>query len=372
MDSTDTSGNVIRIKVNDKTGTPHLIYGLNVNFSRYGQITDQNVQGLSRQFLTEHAKLLRIQQGTLKFQGATNRNGRWYIDFQQEYRGIPVYSANVGFTIHENGNVVLAGSDAHPDISIDAIPSISSDEALKIAKSNFAGLSARDSVSIRNEPELIILSLENDTSYSYLLTYNIELELIDSLSVYSEGYFIDANSGNIIRQYSNIRDQSISGTVSIRYWPEHHDDAQSTGTARYEKIELFQILGPYEGERYTNLSGYYLFGGLEAGRYALNSYLDGSYLVLQQNSEFHNSTVWAGNVHNWTWNASDATNVYYHANLIHDFYKNSPFNYNSMDYRMNAYVNEGSNYNGWSDGIDIGFGSQNGQYWARSSDVVYH
>ncbi|RKY51807.1 MAG: hypothetical protein DRP89_08735, partial [Candidatus Neomarinimicrobiota bacterium] len=43
-----------------------------------------------------------------------------------------------------------------------------------------------------------------------------------------------------------------------------------------------------------------------------------------------------------------------------------------MDYRMDAFINQGSYYNGWADGNNIGFGSQNGQYWARSSDVVYH
>ena len=38
VDSTDSSGNVIRMKVNNKTGAPHRLHGLGVNFNnRYGE-----------------------------------------------------------------------------------------------------------------------------------------------------------------------------------------------------------------------------------------------------------------------------------------------------------------------------------------------
>jgi len=77
VDTTDSEGNAIRMKVNSKTGAPHRLYGLKVNFNnRYGHITEQNVQGLSRQFLTEYAKLLKIQPGALKFESAVNNKGR--------------------------------------------------------------------------------------------------------------------------------------------------------------------------------------------------------------------------------------------------------------------------------------------------------
>lgn len=267
--------------------------------------------------------------------------------------------------------MVLVGSDAYPDISINATPSLSSDEVLNIAKSNFAGLSGKDSVEIRKDPELIILPVENDLGYDYFLTYNIELEFINSASVFSEAYFIDAKNGNIVRQYSNIRDASLYGTVSIRYWPDHYDDSTVVSGAEHERVRLYNYLGQYVGTRYTSSSGYYNFSGVSPGSYRVLSRLEGRYLRLYQNNENHD--VWVGTgIHNWTWNATDATNVYYHANWIHDFFKSSPFNYNAMDYQMRAYVNEGPDYNGWSDGINIGFGSENGQQFARSSDAVYH
>src|SRR5690625_6082406 len=74
--------------------------------------------------------------------------------------------------------------------------------------------------------------------------------------------------------------------------------------------------------------------------------------------------------YNHQWSASDGTNVHWHATAMHDFFKGSPFNYSGMDYQMRGYINNGSGTNGAANGTDIFFGSQGGQPWARSRDVV--
>jgi len=370
IDTTDVLGNRIHIKVNEKTGAPHRIYGLKVNFKRYGMITERNAQGLSRKFLTEYAKLLKIQPGALKFKSANHDQGRWYVNFQQHYKGVPVFRAYLGFTIHETGNVILVGADVYPDIHIDVTPSLSSDEALKIAQMKFMALTGIDSMVIRKKPEFIILPIEKEKSFEYLIAYHVELEYIDTPALFSEGYFIDAKEGNIIKKYSNIRDSDISGTVNIIYWPKHYYDSQVTGSYKNGKIKLINTLGQTQ-TKYTNSSGYYHFSNLGYSLHVLSSYLEGKYVKLHGNSEYHEETLYPS-THNWTWDASDATNVYYHANRMHDFFRGWPFNYTGMNYQMDAYVNEGPLYNGWSSGYDIGFGSQDGKYWARSSDAVYH
>lgn len=43
-------------------------------------------------------------------------------------------------------------------------------------------------------------------------------------------------------------------------------------------------------------------------------------------------------------------NVRYHAVVMHGFFKGSPFNYDGMDYRMPAYLNEGPGINTGADG----------------------
>ncbi|MBO8130205.1 MAG: right-handed parallel beta-helix repeat-containing protein [Candidatus Marinimicrobia bacterium] len=300
-----------------------------------------------------------------------NNKGRWYINFKQQYKGVPVYRANVGFTVHENGNVVLVGSDVYPDISIDATPSISSDEALKIAQSNFMELTGTDSLVIRKEPELIIFPVENEKNFSYILSYNIELEYIDSLNVYSQVYFINAKTGEIIKEYSNIMNDCINATLNYKYWPEHYYDQQSGDQVyRNSKVRLYNLLGQAVDTKNTNSTGYVSFCNLAYNTYFLTAKFENSYVRLRNTNGLTKSLL--PGTYNLSWDATDESNVYHHVNLIHDFFKNSPFNYDGMDYRMDAFINQGSSYNGWADGNSIGFGSQYGQYWARSSDVVYH
>ena len=51
IDATDTSGQQIRITINEKTGTTHRIIGLQGDFSQGGNISNSNIEELSREFL---------------------------------------------------------------------------------------------------------------------------------------------------------------------------------------------------------------------------------------------------------------------------------------------------------------------------------
>ena len=134
--ATDSSGKTFHVSFNEKTGTAKHILGLPVNFSCYGDISRQNVEDLSREFLDEYAGFTKIKPSDLRMVKAVNNKGKWYIKFQQLYSGVPVYRAFIGFTVGETGKIIVLGSDAHPDISIDAAPSVSSNEAMKIANSH--------------------------------------------------------------------------------------------------------------------------------------------------------------------------------------------------------------------------------------------
>lgn len=63
--------------------------------------------------------------------------------------------------------------------------------------------------------------------------------------------------------------------------------------------------------------------------------------------------------------------MYHHMNVIHDFIKGSPFNYNGMDWQMEAQVDHDDVPNADANGTRIRFGNNNRNWW-ESSDVVYH
>ncbi|WP_156161316.1 PGF-pre-PGF domain-containing protein [Methanosarcina sp. 1.H.A.2.2] len=86
--------------------------------------------------------------------------------------------------------------------------------------------------------------------------------------------------------------------------------------------------------------------------------------------------------YDWNWADVDTSykreesNVFYHVNVIHDFFtKGSPFNIHSMDYQAIATVEYGSKSgNAFSDGTNIYLFAAGGAYESTAvlSDVVYH
>ena len=77
---------------------------------------------------------------------------------------------------------------------------------------------------------------------------------------------------------------------------------------------------------------------------------------------------------NLSWGTSERINVVHHGTEIHDFFKESPFSYNGMDFRMEYLLTGDPNINGNADpnGTKISFGAWEDEAWAETSDIVYH
>jgi len=121
---------------------------------------------------------------------------------------------------------------------------------------------------------------------------------------------------------------------------------------------------------YTDSDGDYLFTGLSYVACTISADLYGTYVDIDGEATSHSYQMTPGGAHNWTWSATNGSNVYYHVTKIHDWIKASPFNYTGMDYRTVAEVNITDWDNAGSDGTDLYFGDY--RHYARSSDVIYH
>ncbi len=167
----DEEGKAIQMKVNTKTGSPHRIYNLKQNFTNYGDFSNkENIEKCNAQFLNEISGFIKVDIKDLKLKQikkSSTRKDKWYISYQQYYKGVPVYRADVGYTLLLNGNIELFGSDAYPDISLDVSHKLSGNEALQIAETHFKELSKSDTLTIRKEPELIILPIEKEDDYCF-------------------------------------------------------------------------------------------------------------------------------------------------------------------------------------------------------------
>ncbi len=372
LDSILSDGSVVHMKINPRTGVPQRLTGLDVDFKRYGPISESKVEAMSRAFLAEYADLLHIDTESLSLEKAESRKGRWYVNFVQKVKGVPVYHSGVGFTIFPNGAVPVIGAEYYPDVEISTAPNLTADKIIEIAQASFGDLGSMDSVVVRKEPELTILPIETPEDYAYFLVYHIELESEGSQKPLSEAYFIDANNGDIVKQYSNIMDGSLSGYISYRYWPKHYYDATETVTYANSSVELINYLGRVAATQNTQSNGGYYFGNLAIQPFYVYPRFRNSYVRVWNESPSTSPLLYPTTTYSWTVDAIDGSNVFWHANRIHNYFKGAPFYYNGMDYQTQAYVKQGSGTNGAANGHNIFFGSQGGQHWARSSDVVYH
>jgi len=133
----------------------------------------------------------------------------------------------------------------------------------------------------------------------------------------------------------------------------------------------------------TDGNGYYSLTGLE-GDINLYSELSGPYakVVNEDETDAFVEFNLTSPTYDWNWADVDTSykreesNVFYHVNVIHDFFtKGSPFNIHSMDYQAIAAVEYGSGSgNAFSDGTNIYLFAAGDVYESTAvlSDVVYH
>lgn len=221
---------------------------------------------------------------------------------------------------------------------------------------------------------MIYPKAERDTTILYL-TWKVTLSRVYPLQEII--YFVDAQSGEIIEQKNNIVEDGFSGQVTGSYWPVHNYDQTVQAPFKTTHIKVYNYLGQMVADVNTDDNGNYSTGSFAYSYYYIQFPIQNEWV--QARDALNNGATIVqnrgpylpGTIVNANFGASDGTSVRWLASAIHDYLKNT-FSYTAMDYQMGAYVNEGTGRNGAADGMNIYFGSQSGQYWARSSDVVYH
>ena len=375
VSATDGRGNRLLLSVNSETGSAHRVYGELAHVSRYGfrslDLDRDSILQLSRSVFADYGKILKVAPDDLAPRILDSDGQMWFVTYQQTYRDLPVEGTEAGYTVDAQGRIVALGADVYPSIDIETTPRVSAEEALDIAKNLFGD----GEPETRLLPALIVFPQATKKGTNFLLAW--KMELASDKAPRDVVYFIDAVTGGLIESYNNIRDFEIHGTLSGQYYPQHNYDPPVTVNFPTNNIKIIDVASRLVTQGNSNGSGAYSlsFGGA-MGIYYLQAPLENSWIQLHDASNnlvFHSYSFVSSSsrLHDYQWPAGDASNVRYHASFIHDYYKNT-FSYAAMDYRVVAQVGAGSGTNGRSDGTNIFFGSDGGQYWARSSDVVYH
>src|SRR5688500_2569555 len=129
--------------------------------------------------------------------------GRRHTRYTQTVKGVPVYGADIVRQTDEKGLTVSIFGTLHEGVDIPTTPAFGSDRVR-------AMLEARTGVALgpEREPLLAILPLEDG---GYTLVYLARVATPEDLTL----YFVDAQSGEIIRQISDAKRQTASVGVGI-------------------------------------------------------------------------------------------------------------------------------------------------------------
>lgn len=352
------------------------MYGHLPNISAYGyQFKDLNqgsIGNLSNKFLADYAGVLKIDPAQMKLREAETDGRMWFVSYTQSLSGVPVYRTEIGYSINQSGDVVALGADVFPDIAVSTKVQVTRSDAEAVAKTAFGF----DSTATEKECELVVYPKEEEDTTRLYLTWKILLSRVFPLK--ETIFFIDAQSATITDKENNLLEANLGGQVTGSYWPLHNYDPTVQAGFKTTNIKVWTSPGGTQvADVNSDENGNYATGDLPAGSYRIGITLQNDWAIARDAANGNNPITQILEPYsppatvNVNWGATDGTSVRWLMSAMHDYFKNT-FSYSGTDYQMGGYVDAGTNENGRANGTDLYFGSDGGQYWARSSDIVYH
>lgn len=380
-ETTETGlGEHIRITRSRLTKLPKRIIGIDAYPARFKdgsiRISKKNAEESFKEFFQENKEVFQIEPSNLKLASAKKINKRWYIKYDEYYKGIPVHKATIGLDSSETGRVGAYAANYYPDINVSTSPSVSlqdaTDTVIKTYKEeDQSKLKAKDG-------GLIIYPEISKDKITYHLVWKLKIVGEKTDPEIEKYFFIDALDGTIIREYTaRFPGARVTGTVQGEVYLTNPTDPVSTIPIRHQYVNIEdagRTTTDNAGAFSKTVSWLWQFFNSPSGEATFT--LNGPYARVQDNGGANYTETEPCNTSspcNTTWTAADRDHisVFYHMNRYHDWLRDelgySWYNPWDGSSRFNATVNDPRD-NAWA-GDPMIFGTDNN---ARSSDVVYH
>ncbi|MGH7596330.1 MAG: FlgD immunoglobulin-like domain containing protein [bacterium] len=357
------------VEWNPTTGNPHRAYGGNAKLAGFRSQSAAEVDRVARQFLADHAAILKLDEKQLQLRRADQILNKWYLTYRQVKDGVPVLFSEVELRLSASGNVMMFGSDFHPEIQINPIPALSWQAAFAAAT---RGMQVTEVISpAETASQLYILPIENEDRLDYHLAYRFE-----TITSNPSGRFVtyvDAHLGEVLWRFNRVR-YSVTGNVSGAV---HRNNAADPLTT-HSFSELTLTLGSQSIT--TNATGSFRFDNVGANL-TLTARLEGSFARVTRadgTAASFTATVQDGQQLNILWDTGNSQtserDAYFHTNIAHAFIKSIDPGFTGVDYAMPVRVNLNQTCNAFWDGSGINFfRAGNGcRNTAEIPTVVYH
>ncbi len=176
-------------------------------------------------FIDAHVNVFGIDTKQLSEPRVETNGTFWFISYVQLYEGLSVLGSQVGVTITNSGRIVAAGARAFPKLDVQVDAEIS--KAAAIASARGQTTIPRTAAFVKES--LVIVPEELADRYVFRLAWEVALENWDNAPPFSKTFLVDAHTGAVIAEYSNILDSSPHGQGPVRIALD--EDARTDGTA---------------------------------------------------------------------------------------------------------------------------------------------
>ncbi|MGE5479213.1 MAG: T9SS type A sorting domain-containing protein [Chloroflexota bacterium] len=354
------------------TGSPRRILDKPEKIQGFPKINDNNVEAAARAFLKSKENELTLKNIELNLRRKTHVNGRWYVTFDQVYKGVDVLLTEVELRIFDNGNVALYGADVIPNINIDVNPTLSYDAAVNKINKEVEGKGSVDKLQRSSTP--FILPIKTSSGVVCKLVWRAEI--VNALGRRYVNY-IDANAGASIWRFEMSRSShnTINSKGSVRL---------NTPMDTLSEVAFKDILLLVNGEEFYSDNDGITSVDHDADLSVLAS-LSGKYASVNlMNTTRSNGTIsttlLAGKPLNLLWNDDNSNiyerSLYCYANAIHSDLKSIDPEIDVMDFPISLIVDFSTQNspNAYSAGESIHFLAVDNPEvnMGESSSILYH
>ena len=195
----------------------------------------ESVADAADAFLDAHMGVFGIDTKKLSEPRVETNGTFWFVSYVQLYEGLRVLGSQVGITITYSGRIVGAGARAFPKLDVQVGGQIS--RAAAIASTR--GQTTIPQTEAVVKQDLVIVPEELAERYVFRLAWEVILENWDNDPPFSKTFLVDAHTGAVIAEHSNILGGSShrQGRVRIavdeynRTEPAHATSSFSTAAA---------------------------------------------------------------------------------------------------------------------------------------------
>lgn len=154
------------IRYNEKTKLPKSIY--NINSRQYSGTPEE----IAKQYLTENKNLLGLKDNIedLKVTEVKESPGGFHVGFIQNYKNIPVMRSETVVSINRQNKISMMVNGYKPNISLDILPKISSENAVSLAKQSVGAEDSKELFPSKSE-----LMIYQDSVNIYHLVWRVYL-----------------------------------------------------------------------------------------------------------------------------------------------------------------------------------------------------